>query len=109
MASLAISESLKNAKKAARFATLCENRMQQFYSFSRALSLGDFGCNGVHRDLVKSLMKAMPPLELELMLVASEMTNRSENFKQLAREAGVWETFSEQFEQPRGVIEELRF
>lgn len=55
-------------------------------------------------------MKAMPPLELELMLVASEMTNRSENFKQLAREAGVWEQFSEQFEQQkRGVIEELNF
>jgi len=109
VASLAISESLKNTKKAARFAALCENRMQQFYSFSRALSLGDFGCNGVHRDLVKSLMKAMPPLELELMLVASEMTNRSKNFKQLAREAGVWEQFSEQFEQQkRGVIEELQ-
>lgn len=38
----------------------------------------------------------MPPLELELMLVASEMTNRSENFKQLARDAGVWERFSTQ-------------
>ncbi len=110
VASLAISESLKNTKKAARFAALCENRMQQFYSFSRALSLGDFGCNGVHRELVKSLMKAMPPLELELMLVASEMTNRSENFKQLAREAGVWAQFSEQFEQQkRGVMEELSF
>ena len=84
--------------------------MQQFYSFSRALSLGDFGCNGVHRGLVKSLMKSMPPLELELMLVASEMTNRSENFKQLAREAGVWEKFSEQFEQQkRGVIDDLHF
>ena len=44
------------------------------------------------------------------MLVASEMTNQSENFKQLAREAGVWETFSEQFEQQkRGGIDELRF
>jgi len=107
---MAIMGSLKNTSKSARYAALCENRMQQFYSFSRALSLGDFGCNGVHRDLVKSLMKAMPPLELELMLVASEMTNRSENFKQLAREAGVWEQFSEQFEQQkRGVIEELDF
>ncbi|OQK16245.1 monooxygenase [Methyloprofundus sedimenti] len=110
VATLAIMEGLKNTKKRVRFAALCENRMQQFYSFSRALSLGDFGCNGVHRDLVKSLMKSMPTLELELMLVASEMTNRSENFKQLAREAGVWEQFSEQFEQQkRGVIEELHF
>ena len=110
VATLAIMESLKNSKKSARYAALCENRMQQFYSFSRALSLGDFGCNGVHRDLVKSLMKSLPPLELELMLVASEMTDRSENFKQLAREAGVWEQYSEQFEQQkRGVIDALQF
>lgn len=110
VATMAIMQSLKNTSKSARYAALCENRMQQFYSFSRALSLGDFGCNGVHRNLVKSLMKAMPPLELELMLVASEMTNRSENFKQLAHEAGVWEQFSEQFEQQKkGVIAELNF
>ncbi len=110
LASLAISESLKNTAKSARYAQLCESRIQQFYGFSRALSLGDFGVNGVHRDLVKSLMKAMPPLELELMLVASEMTNRSENFKQLAHEAGVWQRFSEQHEQQkRGVIDDLGF
>ena len=110
VSTLAIIESLKNASKRARYASLSENRMQQFYSFSRALSLGDFGCNGVHRGLVKSLMKSLPPLELELMLVAAEMTNRSENFKQLAREAGVWAQFSEQFEQQKhGVIEELHF
>ncbi len=110
VSTLAIMESLKNSNKSARYAALCENRMLQFYSFSRALSLGDFGCNGVHRGLVKSLMKSLPPLELELILVAAEMTNRSENFKQLAREAGVWERFSEQFEQKtRGGIEELHF
>jgi len=109
VASLAISESLKNTAKSARYAQLCESRIQQFYGFSRALSLGDFGVNGVNRDLVKSLMKSMPPLELELMLVASEMTNRSENFKQLADEAGVWESFSEQHEQKkRGFIEDLK-
>jgi len=109
VASLAISESLKNPAKSARYAQLCESRIQQFYGFSRALSLGDFGINGVNRGLVKSLMKAMPPLELELMLVASEMTNRSENFKQLAHEAGVWERFSEQHEQQkRCVIEDLK-
>ncbi|NOQ36650.1 MAG: FAD-dependent oxidoreductase [Methylococcaceae bacterium] len=93
LASVAIKESFKKPQKRGRYSQLCASRMQQFYGFSRALSLGDFGCNGVNRDLVKSLMKAMPPLELELMLVAAEMTNRSENFKQLAKEAGVWETF----------------
>ncbi len=96
VASIAILGALKNKQKSARYAALCENRMQQFYGFSRALSLGDFGVNGVNRELVKSLMKSLPFLELELMLVASEMTNRSENFKQLAREAGVWDSFTEQ-------------
>ena len=93
LASMAIIESLKTPKNRTRYSQLCSSRMQQFYGFSRALSLGDFGGNGVNRELVKSLMKAMPPLELELMLVAAEMTNRSENFKQLAKEAGVWEKF----------------
>ncbi|MEE9337330.1 MAG: NAD(P)/FAD-dependent oxidoreductase [Methylococcaceae bacterium] len=88
-ATLAIKASLKNKTKRLRYSQLCESRMQQFYGFSRALSLGDYGSNGVNPELVKSLMKTLPPLELELILVASEMTNRSENFKKLAREAGV--------------------
>ena len=87
---LAIKESLKNHRNRARYSQLCESRMQQFYGFSRALALGDFGCNGVNRDLVKPLMKAMTPLELELIFLVSQVTNRSENFSQLAREAGVW-------------------
>jgi len=37
-------------------------------------------------------MKTLPALELELILVASEMTSRSENFRQLAQEAGVWKS-----------------
>jgi flavin-dependent dehydrogenase len=94
---LAIKESLKNKKNKLRYSQLCESRMQQFYGFSRALSLGDFGCNGVEPALVKNLMKSLPPLELELILVASEMTNRSENFRQLARDAGVLGTFEESF------------
>ncbi len=96
-ATLAIKESLKNKKNRRRYSQLCESRMQQFYGFSRALSLGDFGCNGVNAELVKNLMKSLPPLELELILVASEMTNRSENFRKLAREAGVLGKFEESF------------
>lgn len=95
VATLAIRESLKNNSLRKRYSQLCESRMQQFYGFSRALSLGDFGANGVDRELVKTMMKALPELELELLLVASAMTNRSENFKQLAREAGVWDGFSD--------------
>jgi flavin-dependent dehydrogenase len=96
-ATLAIKESLKNSKKRQRYSQLCESRMQQFYGFSRALSLGNYGCNGVNDRLVKNLMKSLPALELELILVASEMTNRSENFRKLAREAGVLGEFEENF------------
>lgn len=96
-ATLAIKESFKNKKHRLRYSQLCESRMQQFYGFSRALSLGDFGCNGVDADLVKNLMKSLPPLELELILVASEMTNRSDNFRKLAREAGVLGKFENNF------------
>ncbi|MGR9054278.1 MAG: NAD(P)/FAD-dependent oxidoreductase [Gammaproteobacteria bacterium] len=88
-ATLAIKESLKHENQRLRYSRLCESRMQQFYGFSRALALGDFGCNGVDPVLVKNLMKSLPPLELELILAASEMTNRSDNFRRLAQEAGV--------------------
>ncbi|MCF6250053.1 MAG: FAD-dependent oxidoreductase [Methylococcaceae bacterium] len=107
---LAVKESLKNNKKRARYSQLCESRMQQFYGFSRALSLGDFGCNGVNRTLVKSLMKSRPRLELELILVTAQMTNRSENFIQLAKEAGIWDDFSASAESGwSGNVSELEF
>ncbi len=105
---LAITESLKTPQKQARYAQLCENRMQQFYGFSRALSLGDFGCNGVNNQLVVSLMKALPPLELELILIASEMTNRSDNFKKIAQQAGVWDRISANLkDQSLGLVHSL--
>lgn len=93
---LAIKESLKNPRNRERYSHLCESRMQQFYGFSRALALGDYGCNGVNRELVKPLMKAMPPLELELIYLVSQVTNRSENFTQLAKETGVWSELEQQ-------------
>jgi len=99
VATLAIKESLKNKKNRKRYSQLCESRMQQFYGFSRALSLGDFGGNGVNTGLVKNLMKTLSPLELELILVAAEMTNRSENVKKLAREAGVMDKLKKQHSQ----------
>ena len=107
---LAIKEALNNKKHRLRYSQLCESRMQQFYGFSRALSLGDFGSNGVNPGLVKNLMKSLPPLELELILVASQMTNRSENFRQMAREAGVLGPFEESFSgRKREPIEALDF
>jgi flavin-dependent dehydrogenase len=109
-AALAIKESLKNKRHRLRYSQLCESRMQQFYGFSRALSLGDFGGNGVNPELVKHLMKSLPPLELELILAASEMTNRSENFRHLAREAGILGHCDENFSgKQRERIEALAF
>ena len=89
VACLAIKASLKNNKNRLRYSQLCESRLQQFNGFSRALALGDYGIHGVNQELVKALMKTLSPLELELILVASEMTNRSENFRQLVHEAGI--------------------
>jgi len=94
VACIAIKASLKNNNKRLRYSQLCESRMQQFYGFSRALALGDYGVRGVNKDLVKTLIKSLPALELDLILVASEMTNRSDNFRKLAHEAGVWKKSS---------------
>lgn len=89
VAALAIKESLNNKRNRVRYSRLCQSRMQQFYSFARSLALGDFGCNGVDDRLVKTLLRTLSPLELELIFVASEMTNRSGNFQRIAREAGL--------------------
>lgn len=100
-ATLAIKEALKHPRFGERYSRLCESRMQQFYGFSRALALGDFGANGVKPELVKNLMKSLSPLELELIMVTSSMTNRSKNFIKLAREAGVFGQFDESFVKSR--------
>ncbi len=89
IAALAIKEGLHDKRHRARYSKLCESRMQQFYGFSRSLALGDFGCNGVNDILVKNLLRTLSPLELELIFVASEMTNRSDNFRRIAKEAGL--------------------
>lgn len=109
-ATLAIKASLINKKNRLRYSQLCGSRMQQFYGFSRALSLGEFGGNGINPVLVKNLMKTLPPLELELILVAAEMTNRSGNVKQLARDAGVLDKIDHKFSSNNSMwIESLAF
>ena len=87
MTALAVSESLKAPAYRARHAQLCENRMRQFYGFSRALALGEFGGDGVDAVLVRQFMRQVPPVELELMLAASTMSARSENFHRLVQDA----------------------
>ena len=95
VAAVAIKASLDKKSHRKRYSQICESRMQQFYGFARAMALGDFGGDGVKPELVKNLMKGMPLLELELMLAASEITNRSGNFREMAKEAGVLEEFAE--------------
>jgi hypothetical protein len=43
------------------------------------------------------LMQSLPPLELELLLVASTMTNRSENFKKIMQKTGMLDRFEDNF------------
>ena len=89
MTALAITESLKDPSYRARHAQLCENRIRQFYGFSRSLALGEFGGDGVDAELVRRFMRQVPPVELDLMLAASVMSDRSENFHRLAQDAGL--------------------
>lgn len=88
-AALAIQESLKQKKNRRRYSELCKNQMQQFYGFSRALSLGDFGVNGVDTEQVKNMVKSLSPRELALVIDASTMTNRSQNILRVVEEMGV--------------------
>ena len=57
-----------------------------------SLALGDYGGDGVDPDLVIDLMKSMPLVELEMMLVASDISNRSTNFHEMAKQAGILES-----------------
>ena len=66
--------------------------MRQHYGFSRSLALGDYGGDGVDPELVIDLMKSMPLVELEMMLVASDISNRSTNFLEMAKQAGIYES-----------------
>jgi flavin-dependent dehydrogenase len=94
MTAMAVSESLKDYSRRARFAQLCANRIKQFYGFSRSLALGEFGGDGVDAQLVRQLMRQMSPMELDLMLAASSMSDRSENFYKLVGAAGLNRDFS---------------
>lgn len=89
LAALAVQESLRDPARRARYAALCDKRMRQFYGFSRMLALGECNGDGVDVGLVRQFMRSVPPVELDLMLAASHMSERSCNFHHLAREAGL--------------------
>ena len=100
----AIKASLQDRRRGARLSKLCESRLQQYYGFSRSLALGDCGGDGVNPELVKNLMRQMSPLELEMMLVASDISNRSGNFRQMAKDAGVLGQFDQSFVSDKATI-----
>lgn len=89
LAALAIGESLRDPARRERHAQLCARRIRQFYSFSRALALGDVGANGVDFESVKGFMRSVPRRELELMLAASLLTRRTRYFRTLVEAAGL--------------------
>jgi flavin-dependent dehydrogenase len=104
VAAWTIESSFKRPHNAAKYARILETRLQQHYGFSRSLALGDFGGEGVRSDLVQALMKSMPPIELEMMLVASDISNRSTNFLKMARDAGVVGNFENGYVSERARI-----
>ncbi|MDD2759397.1 MAG: NAD(P)/FAD-dependent oxidoreductase [Methylomonas sp.] len=89
LVAMAVVESLKHPEFRARHAQLCENRIRQFYGFSRSLALGEFGGDGVDAELVRRFMRQVPTVELELMFAASFMSERSQNFHAMAQDAGL--------------------
>ncbi len=91
LAALAIGESLRDPARRRRYAKLCAHRIHQFYSFSRALALGDVGANGVDFELVRRFMRQVPRRELALMLAACHLTHRSRHFRALIEAAGLAE------------------
>lgn len=106
LAAAAVKESLKHPELRERYAQICANRIRQFYSFSRALSLGDFHINGTDFELIGSFMRSVPRTELELMLAASHITHRDSNFRKLMNAAKLTDQNLEITDKAR-LIEEL--
>ncbi len=87
-----IESTFKRPDRAENYARMLDTRLRQHYGFSRSLALGDYGGDGVDPELVIDLMKSMPLVELEMMLVASDISNRSTNFLEMAKQAGIYES-----------------
>lgn len=91
MVAWAVEASFGRPDRAENYARILASRLKQHYGFSRSLALGDYGGDGVDPALVIDLMKSMPLVELEMMLVASDISNRSSNFHEMAKQAGILE------------------
>ncbi len=89
----ALESSLNHPARRERYAKICDAKLRQYYDFSRALSLDASGREGIDPELVGTLLRAMSPNELEMTLVASVISNRSDNFRKMAAEAGLLDRF----------------
>jgi flavin-dependent dehydrogenase len=73
----------------ARAAKSYDYRLRQYYEFSRSLALPNYDPNVRIAESVCGMLRMMPKRELELMYVASSLTDRSSNFLRMAEEAGL--------------------
>ena len=89
----ALESALNDPARKERYAKICDAKLRQYYDFSRALALGASGSEGTEPELVKSLLESMSPQDLEMTLVASVISNRSDNFRKMAADAGLLERF----------------
>jgi halogenation protein CepH len=85
----ALTSSLKNPARKAFFAELYRRKVMEHYGFYRLLTFGDLGGDGIDAELVRLVILSMPQTELELALVASAVTERAQNFHEMARQAGL--------------------
>jgi flavin-dependent dehydrogenase len=101
VAAAVVKATLDSPHNAEEHRKMFDLRIRQYYGFSRSLALGDFTGDGVDTALVHKLMKSMPPVELEMMLVASCISDRSHNFHAMAKDAGVEGDFADGFRSAR--------
>ena len=88
-----IESALNDPGRKERYAKICDAKLRQYFDFSRALALGASGAEGSDEELVKKLLESMSPGDLEMTLVASVISNRSDNFRKMASDAGLLDRF----------------
>ncbi|MBI3732190.1 MAG: tryptophan 7-halogenase, partial [Chloroflexi bacterium] len=85
----AVKASLKKPQRKPFYDQLFRDKVVQYYSFARLLIFGDFGAEGTDLELVKSIAKALPPNEVELLFSAATMVHRPGHLRRIAVEAGL--------------------
>jgi flavin-dependent dehydrogenase len=85
----ALSGSLREPSRRGFYGGVFERKLLEHYGFYRLLAFGDFGGDGIDPVLVRSLIGSLQRSELELSLVASAVTDREQNFRRMAQEAGL--------------------